>query len=333
MSEHESGPESPITYGLQVPRGATQLGPLVRYRSPALIAAYKPELDAAVANKEAEARVKAEEKLRQGETVPTPTVTVDTPPSNDTFKLLDDSPRPDSTISLMRVDGKPTVVVRRMLAQINAALPNSNIVLNDLSTYCTSIERRITSCRLDVRGLTKDDRDVRVVLAVDPGNYTTRTSAPSALTRPVMTLTVEYIGEPRKGQLTKESNSLDNVPDTGSPELSGLIWPKMDEDAPATSRLVNGWTAPADATIILSGFRPKFAIVTTPRAAEGDIIAQEFVRTNSPKGAFTKDIVEDLNEVSTTYTTTATGGAVARATYVLSARGNYTALFYTPAPN
>ena len=37
VSEHESGPESPIAYGLQVPRGATQVGPLVRYRSERLI--------------------------------------------------------------------------------------------------------------------------------------------------------------------------------------------------------------------------------------------------------------------------------------------------------
>jgi len=29
VSEHESGPESPIAYGFQVPRGASQIGPLV----------------------------------------------------------------------------------------------------------------------------------------------------------------------------------------------------------------------------------------------------------------------------------------------------------------
>src|SRR4051794_10488610 len=54
VSEHESGPESPITYGFEVPRGATQLGPLVRFRSARLIAAYQPELDAAIAQKAAE---------------------------------------------------------------------------------------------------------------------------------------------------------------------------------------------------------------------------------------------------------------------------------------
>ena len=82
-------------------------------------------------------------------------------------------------------------------------------------------------------------------MTVDPGNITTRTSGPSDLTRPVMTLSVEYVGEPRKGQLSRESNSLDGVKGIDSaPEKSGLIWPKMDEDAPATSKLLNGWTAP-----------------------------------------------------------------------------------------
>ena len=102
VTEHESGPESPITYGLQVPRGATQLGPLIRYRSARLIAAYLPELKAAQAQKDAEARDKALEEASEG-TPPTPTTpTPDTRPSDDSFKLLEDPPKPDSTISLMR---------------------------------------------------------------------------------------------------------------------------------------------------------------------------------------------------------------------------------------
>src|SRR5699024_11504150 len=44
-NEHESGPESPIAYGMSVPRGATQVGPIVRMRSQKLIDAYQPELD------------------------------------------------------------------------------------------------------------------------------------------------------------------------------------------------------------------------------------------------------------------------------------------------
>ena len=104
----------------------------------------------------------------------------------------------------------------------------------------------------------------------------------------------------------------------------------MDEDAPATTPLVNGWIAPANSDIILSGSRTPFVMITTPSATESDLIAQQFAVRNTDKGAFTKDVVEDLNEVSTTYTATTDDGSIARATFVLSARGNYTALFYSP---
>lgn len=331
VSEHESGPESPITYGFEVPPGATQLGPLVRYRSARLIATYQPELDAAIAQKAAEEKDKAEQ---DGTEVPTTAPTPDSRPSGDTFKLIDDAPKPDSTISLMRIDGKPSDVVRRMLAQIAAALPDSDVSVNDLSKYCTSTHHRVTSCRLAVRGLTADDRDIRVTMTVDPGNVETRTAPPSDKGRPVMTLTIEYVGEPRKGQLTHESSNLNDVPSVkSSGDVSGLIWPKMDEDAPPTTKLVHGWTAPTDSTILLSGYQPEFVVIATHKAVDSDIVALEFAQRNGVKGAYTKDVVEDLNAVSTTYTSTSKNGAVARATYVLSARGNYAMLFYYPPTN
>jgi hypothetical protein len=333
VTEHESGPESPIAYGLQVPRGATQLGPLIRYRSSNLIAAYTPELKAAQAQKDAEARDKAAEEAADGTSPPPSTPTPDTRPSDDSFKLLEDPPKPDSTVSLMRIDGAPTDVVRRMLAQISALLPDSGVVTDNLATYCRSTQRRITQCRLSVTGLTKADRDVRVTMTVDPGNVTTRTSGPSDLTRPVLTVSVEYVGEPRKGQLERESSSLDGVKDIDGGEKSGLIWPKMDEDAAATGKLLNGWTAPTTTTILLSGYHPRFVVLTAARAIDADQTAEQYVLANSPKGHLTKDVVEDLNEVSTTYTTRTRGGGTARATYVLSARGNYTVLFDYPATN
>jgi hypothetical protein len=330
VTEHESGPESPITYGLQAPKGATQLGPLFRYRSSRLIAAYLPELKAAQAQKDAEARDKATEEASEG-TPPTPTTpTPDTRPSDDSFKLLEDPPKPDSTISLMRIDGSPTDVVRRMLSQIAALLPDAGVVTDDLSKYCSAQERRITHCRMAVEGTAPKDRDLRVVLTVDPGKITTRTSGPSDLTRPVMTLSITYVGEPRQGQLSGESNSIDGVKAIDSPEKSGLIWPKMDEDAPATSKLLNGWNAPTSATILLSGYSPRFAVITAKHAVDADVTAEQYVLANSSNGRISKDIVEDLNEVSTTYSTRTKNGGTARATYVLSARGNYTALFYDP---
>ncbi|AXT83972.1 hypothetical protein C6I20_01380 [Aeromicrobium sp. A1-2] len=342
VTEHESAPESPIAFGLQVPPGATQVGPLIRYRSARLISVYQPELLAAQAQKDAEARDKAAAEADENATegtpptpTPTPTPTPEARPSDDTFKLLDDPPKPDSTVSLMRIDGDPTDVVRRMLAQIAARLPASTIVTNDLSAYCKSTLRRITRCEMSAHGITEDDRNLRITMDVDPGNIKTRTSGPSNLTRPVMVVTVEYVGEPRKGQLASEAGSLDGVEDTDSTdEKSGLIWPKMDEDAPSTEPLLDGWIAPTTATILLSGYHPDFAVTTFTRAVSADQTAEQFVESKRPKGkTITKDIVEDLNEVSTTYTTPTKGGGTAQATYVLSARGNYTILLDHPAAN
>ena len=333
LSEHESGPESPISYGLYVPAGATQLGPLFRYRSSRLIKAYQPELDAAQAQKAAEEADKVAEDAANGTPSPTPTPTPSTRPSPDSFKIIENPPRPDTSISLMRIDGDPTEVVLRMIAQIDAAIPTADLVLDDLSTYCTSVDRRITGCSLQARGLTEGNREIRVTMDVDAGNLATRTAPPASMTKPVMRVETEYVGDPRTGQLGRDTGSLDNVAKIDADaEKSGLIWPKMDLDADLTSPLVNGWTAPADATLLLSGFAPQFAAMTSERAVTADTIAEQFVATNArPGGTMIKDVVEDLNSVSTMYSARTKDGSLARAIYILSARGNYTALFYTPA--
>lgn len=331
LSEHESGPESPIAYGLFVPAGATQLGPLFRYRSSRLITAYRPELEAALAQKAAEEAEKVAEDLAEGIPSPTPTPMPTTRPSPDSFKLIDDAPRPDTSISLMRIDGDPSDVVRRMLAQIDAALPDADLVLDDLSKYCTAEDRRITGCHLVARGNTEGDREIRVTMHVDAGQLATRTAPPASLTRPVMQVTAEFVGDAREGQLGRDTGSLDDVADIRSEdEKSGLIWPKMDLDAEHSTPLVNGWIAPPVATLLVSGFTPPFVALTTPKAVDSDQIAEQFVVANSPKGNVTKDVVEDLNSVSTMYAVRTRTGAIARSVYVVSARGNYTALFYTP---
>lgn len=334
LSVHESGPESPIAYGLQVPKGATQLGPLVRFRSARLIAAFGPELKAALAQQAAEERDQAATDLKEGKTPPTPTPTPLDRPNEDTFKVLEDPPKPDTTVSLMRVNGKPSDVVFRMISQIAAVLPMSGINTDDLSQYCTSANGRYTGCSLSVRGLTGGDRDIRILLTVDAGNMTTRTAPPAAQTRPIMTLSVEYVGEPRKGQIGRDSEGIGKLPsDNLTAPPSTLIWPKMDTDAAPTMALLNGsWRAPDGATILLSGYNPRFAALATETARQSDLISEEYVRSVADKGVFTEDVAEDLNEISTTYTATRKDGKRAFATYVLSARGNYAMLFYLPKP-
>ncbi|MET0766706.1 MAG: hypothetical protein ABW075_07460 [Aeromicrobium sp.] len=331
LSEHESGPESPIAYGLFVPEGATQLGPLYRFRSSRLIAAYRPELDAAQAQRDAEEADRIAEDAAEGTPAPTPTPEPTTRPSDDSFDLLEDPPRPDTSISLMRIDGEPTEVVLRMLAQMDAAVPDANLVLDDLSQYCTAEERRITHCRAVARGLTEDEREIRVTMQVDPGQLATRTAPPASLTRPVMQVTTEFVGDARTGQLGRDTGSLDDIPDVQpDEEKSGLIWPKMDIDAESSTPLLNGWIAPPAATLLISGFSPQFAAMTTQKAVDADLVAEQFVAAAAPGKTVTKDVAEDLNSVSTMYAVRTKDGSIARAVYILSARGNYTALFYTP---
>ena len=329
LSEHESGPESPIAYGLQVPRGAAQVGPLVRYRSKKLIKAYEPELDAAQAKRDAEQQRRRTEAEANGTPLPPPTPTPTTEPSDDTFDLLDTPPKPDTTISVMRIDGPPTQVVRRMVAQIDAVLPEAEIKSSDITTYCDAENRRITGCHVDARGTTTNDRKLRIRLDVDPGDLKTRTAPPATNENPVMVLKVAYVGDPRDGQENRQGDGNIDVPrDVKTKDTSGLIWPKMDEDAAATTPLLNDWTAPLGSTLLLSGYDPDFAATATTKALDADHIASTFAESVVDEPA--KDVVEDLNEITTTYIARGKNGEVALASYVLSARGYYAMLFYTP---
>ena len=329
VSEHESGPESPIAYGLQVPRGATQVGPMVRYRSERLIEAYKPELDAAQAQRDAEQQRRRAEAEADGTPLPPPTPTPTTEPSDDTFNLLENPPKPDITISLMRIDGSPTTAVRNMVAQIDTVLPEAGIIRSDISTYCDERNRRIIGCQVEAEGTTENGRDLKITLDVDPGDVKTRTSPPATNQNPVMKLKVEYVGDPRRGQVDRHGDGDIDVPRSVSGEdASGLIWPRMDEDAPATTTLLNDWNAPLGSTMLLSGFDPDFAALATTKALDADRIASSFAESVAKEPA--KDVVEDLNEITTTYIAEGKNGEVAMASYVLSARGYYAMLFYTP---
>lgn len=336
VAEHESSPQSPISYGLEVPEGATQLGPLVRYRSAALIEAYQPELDDAQARRDQAAAERAEQEAEQDGSTATPTPSPSesedqgTRPNDDTFSIVEKPPRPDVTISLMRIDGDPSRVVRRMIAQINAVIPDAGLVEDDLSEYCQSQERRITGCTVRARGLTADQRDISITLTADPGDLSTRTAYPASNLRPVMTVRVEYLGDPRSGQLEPRAESAEVPSEVDGDDRSGLIWPSMDIEQERTEPLLDGtWTTPPRSTLLLSGDHPRFVAVAADRVRDADAIAEDFVAS---VGEPTKDVVEDLNEISTTYVARGEDGSQARATFVLSARGNYAMLFYSPSP-
>jgi len=331
VTENESGPESPIAYGFQVPRGASQIGPLVRYRSERLMSAYAIELEAAQARSDADWQRRCDDLKARGKTCTVSTPTPSAAPTSDTFGLLTEPPKPDVTVSLMRVNGSPTAVVRAMLAQIDVILPKAGIVRSDISRYCASKARRITSCYVRVTETTHNGRRLRVTLRVDPGDLATRTSAPATNQKPVMYLRVAYVGDPRAGQANRRHDSDVNVPvGVQRRDTSGLIWPGMDLDAGASSRLLNGWRRPLGAEILLSAYTPAFVVVSTTKALDASSIAEKFATSiqEEPK----VDVVEDLNETTTTYTAVGPNGERGLASYVLSARGYYAVLFWTPAP-
>lgn len=327
----ESGPESPIAYGFQVPRGASQVGPLVRYRSTRLLAAYQIELETAQARRDADVQRRCDDRKSRGEPCRESNPTPSAAPTSDTFRLLSNPPKPDVTVSLMHVTGSPTAVVRAMLAQIDVILPKAGIVRSDISKYCASKARRITSCYLRVTGTTPNGRRLTVTLRVDPGNLESRTSAPASNRKPVMYLRVAYVGDPRAGQANRRHDSDISVPvGVLRPDTSGLIWPGMDLDGSASSRLLNGWRRPQGAEILLSAFKPAFVVVSTTKALDASSIAEKFAKSiqEEPK----VDLVEDLNEITTTYTAVGPNGDRGIASYVLSARGYYAVLFWIPAP-
>ncbi len=329
VSDHESGPDSPIAYGMRVPRGATQLGPLVRYRSDALIAAYQADLDEALAQQEAEKQAEIEEMLEDGETPPTPTPTPTNRPSDDTYDLLEDQPKPDVTISAMRVDGEPSDVVHRMIGQIAAVLPDNDIDTESLETYCPVQDGRFTGCHLSERGLTGGDRDVTITLDVAVGDLATRTGFAASEGDPVMLLQVAYTGDPREGQEGKDTDGIDDMPDPdATAPATDAVWPRMDLGAPADAPQLDGsWTLPEQDTMLLSSDAPPFVMLQAKEFTDADQAARDWA---SSAGEPAVNTVEDLNEITTTYVGAAKGGVRPLGAYVATGRGAYAFLLRQP---
>lgn len=328
VAEHESGPQTPIAYGLEVPEGATQLGPLVRLRSERLLEAYQPALDAALAQQEAAEAAQRAEAEESGEPVPTPAPTPETQPGRDTFAPIGTPPRPDTTIAVMRIDEDPTRALRLMIGQMNAAVPDADLVTDDIGAYCDAQDGRVTSCRVEARGLTPDGRDIRLVVTADPGDAETRSGRAASRQSPVMTVTAEYVGDPRSGQVERETSTVEVPRSVEGEDRSGLVWPRMDLDAPSPEGLPFDWETPPQTTVLLSGVDPTFVATAADRVRRADQLAEQFA---SEIGEPEVDVVEDLNEITTAYRSVDADGNIALAAYVLSARGNYALMFYVPA--
>ncbi|WP_370616240.1 hypothetical protein [Mumia sp. Pv 4-285] len=351
VGQHETFSGTPIAFTLTVPEGTTQLGPLVRRRTPALIAAYQPVL--AEAERREAIAAAAEAAENPDATTPTPTEPLNPLPTTDTFALLSDPPEPDVTTALLRVDGDPSDVFSEVVEQVSTLVPDLGLDPDAWSQFCTAVDGIYTGCTLDVTGRTTDDAGVRVVATLDPGNLRKKQSPAGSQGRPVMTYTAVATDPPDMRPVwqaldedteapgdaeTPEPPEPAKVPATTTPVVAvpevDAEWPDLPVSRPVTTGgalATERWRLREDSALLLSGDKPAFASILVERGVDADAIARSYVLSYSTGGEPTQDVIEDRTEISTTYrAVTRENGPMVSATFTQAGRGNYIALFYTP---
>ncbi len=332
-SIHESAVDSPLEFGFKVPSGASQIGPLLRFRSRALLEEFQPDLAQAQLIDDTElAETSLENALARSEPVSESSNEPFVEPLADSFALLENPPTPDVMYAFLRVDGDATTVFKNMLTQIRGILPRTDVHPNLWSDYCTVKENVIQRCSVSTKGMASNGHELDVQLKIFPGDSANQVSPTGANLRPVMTLRVAYAGEPRAEQVDSGSFETTELPPGPNPKPQTLSWPLMKSDAPATDPMLDGqFIAPKDATILLSGSFPNFVVLLNNDAKSLDRTAKEWVSSYSDAGEIEKDVIENLNEFATIYLARSSKpGLVARAALVQSARGNYLVMSYLP---
>lgn len=335
---HELSVDSPIGFGFRVPEGAVLVGPLMRYRSDELRGEFSEELEAALID---QAVAEGQRSLNNAETTDPDELAelADTPEPpyerrRDSYHLIEEQPAPDSTYAFLRVDGDPTTAYRDILTQVREILPDSDVDPATWRDSCTLEENRISLCQVRAEGTASNGRELRVRVTIDPGDLSTRFTPAAAQERPVMAVKVNVID----GAELDQTGSYERTPFEADPEPEDgvdddYIWPQMDVDEPTDSpNLLDGsWQVPEDTTLLLSGHDPRFAVLFSHQGAILEQTARDWVASHSDRSEMDMDILEDLNEYSTTYSANSSiEGLVARATYVQSARGTYLVMVYEP---
>ncbi|KHL16331.1 hypothetical protein CLV56_2557 [Mumia flava] len=352
VGQHETFSGSPVALGLVVPDGATEVGALVRRRSPQMLTAYADVVA------EAERRARIEDEIEQAQDPEPPTETATEPvnplPTEDSFAILEEPPEPDTTTALLRVDGDPGEVFSEVLATIADELDGLELDPDRWSQFCTAADGVYTGCRINVTGRNSDDLGVRYTVTLDPGAAGSEFAPAGSQGRPVMTLTAratdppdvqaawdaleadtEVPGESEPPQLTPTTPApTETAPLPERPEVEGTWEDRpVSKPVPADATIVtDGWQLREDTALLLSGDAPAFASLLVERGADADAIARGYVLAYSDAGEPKRDVIEDRTEISTTYrAVTKKGSPQVSATFTQSGRGNYVALFYTPA--
>lgn len=209
LERHESAPGTPISYGIDVPDGAVQLGPLIRQR-----------------------RLEVEDVIEDGDRADASGDEADEP-DPETHDPEEPTP-PDFTTSLLRVDGDPSEVMQSILEEIEDALPDSDVDPDKWADYCTVSKGVYTGCELTASGKTEDDEHITVELSVDPGRPKTKVAPAGSLLRPVMALTIELHRPPAdQGDENGDEGDGDGDGDKDGDGKAGRDHPKGDEHASA----------------------------------------------------------------------------------------------------
>ncbi|HLR85748.1 MAG TPA: hypothetical protein VK059_12405 [Nocardioidaceae bacterium] len=363
--KHEAASGAPISFGIDVPDGAVQVGPLVRQRRAEVARVIGGPPRRAKAFENNGANDKTGPETRDPE-----------------------EPRPaDFTTAMLRIDGEPSEVVQAMLAELDDSLAGSDIDPEHWRKYCTVTDGVYTGCRLHTHGTTDDDEQVAVEFTVDPGNTATKAAPAGSLLRPVMVLTLERIERPEgKGDQSAldpvdaqareaqaaidareaekrakaaaakklgkkkdakprashddgdESNqdTEETSDDAGkSDNKSGEpTWPTMKREWPVEPGdwiLSPKWKLRRNTEVILSSSMPQVAMLAVKPGGDADQIARRLVRVFADEATTPKlDEVEDRNELSVTYTPRNDGsGPSVAVTTVATGRGNYIELLFS----
>ena len=330
VSEHESGPESPIAYGLQVParRDADRPAGALPQR------ATHQGLQARARRRPGPARRRAATSPHRGRGQRHSPATADADAHHRAERRhVQPAREPAEARQHDLADARRRVAdetVRNMVAQIDTVLPDAGIIRSDISTYCD--EREPPHHRMPPRGRGHDRQRPR------PEDQARRRSGRREDPH-VSTRDQPEPGHEAEGRVRRRPPARSGRPPRrrrrrrpAQRHSAGHLRTHLAADG-------RGRTAHDDAAQRLDARRSARPCcsadstrtsrrLATTKALDADRIASSFAESVAEEPA--KDVVEDLNEITTTYIAEGKNGEVAMASYVLSARGYYAMLFYTP---
>ncbi|MGH3359744.1 MAG: hypothetical protein ACRDO7_13160 [Nocardioidaceae bacterium] len=214
---HEAASGTPISFGIDVPDGAVQVGPLIRQR--------RLEVEEVIEDPGGRADAFGNEETDGEE------------PDPATHDPEEPAP-PDFTTALLRVDDDPSEVLQNTLEEIEDALPDSEIDPEKWADHCTVENGVYTGCEAEFSGKTEDDQHIAVEMTVYPGRPKSKVAPAGSLLRPVMALTIEQQAPPTADEEGDGESPGEDGPSTepGKNDRPGDTTTRNESDSPRTDK-------------------------------------------------------------------------------------------------